>query len=423
MFFLWRKNYIIISSFFKYLVVRILTKPHFLPLYQISYKGNLCGYDNETKADYSNGITTNPRISQKLSKQWHVIDYYSYQNKNFYKQNGICLTGCPTKTNLKPIDKTDLLCKDEKDILLSMPQCIDYSSSNHTTKRYRMYSNPNYLVACGACMYQVESLQLYDRCYPLLNKDVIKYRIENTMMELNSIIKQEMREIEENLIKNINNTYSSYNDLISMLSSSSIKYHDSNDDIISSFSTFIERFTRDIWMYKYIISTFAFAGTTCLCHFLLFIIRRASSKLIISIFIWMICFITPILLVLLGIFCFILSSQEDGGYESRDNNNLRITSYVVWTISFMVLSTILVLRKRVRLAAGIVKTCANVMSDLPNVIYYPLSQIFAYVILFIVPWYIILMYLTTVVIIKHEEYIKDNENEYNELNKTIQISW
>lgn len=98
------------------------------------YKGRVCGVDTD-----DNGVV--------LPSFIHISDTLS---------NGVCVNECPTEMNLAPTSRSDLICKDESD-LLSMNTCL--SGSN-------ISNDPDTLISCSGCMYAMGVNQIKNQCLP-----------------------------------------------------------------------------------------------------------------------------------------------------------------------------------------------------------------------------------------------------------------
>jgi hypothetical protein len=107
----------------------------------VDYKGRICGVD----------IGPNGQV---LPSFWHPVDALS---------NGVCVDKCPTSSNFSPSSRSELICKDDGD-LLTMQGC----ALNGT-----FASNMSLLVTCGGCMFQTESKSLSGHCNPLSALSVI----------------------------------------------------------------------------------------------------------------------------------------------------------------------------------------------------------------------------------------------------------
>lgn len=105
------------------------------------YKGRVCGFDKDDNGN-------------ELGSLWHPVDSLS---------NGVCVEECPTQTNLAPSDKSEMICKDDEDLL-----AIDGCLSNADIS-----DDPDVLLTCGGCMYSMGINQMKYKCIPENVGDVI----------------------------------------------------------------------------------------------------------------------------------------------------------------------------------------------------------------------------------------------------------
>lgn len=106
------------------------------------YKGRICGFDTDANGDV-------------LPPLLHPVDYLS---------NGKCVTECPTGGNLEPSRRSDLICKDDDD-LLAITGCASGGAISNDLDA---------LITCGGCMYAWGTTQKKYQCLPQSVSDVIE---------------------------------------------------------------------------------------------------------------------------------------------------------------------------------------------------------------------------------------------------------
>jgi len=124
-------------------------------VHPVDYRGRICGIDKDSDG-------------KVLPKYWHPVDIFS---------NGVCVAECPTESNLVPTSKSDLICKDEYDLLApdnTPPLGLVGCSSNGVIS-----DDPDALVACGGCMYRGGGVKnVSDYCIPSAVTPIIAKIVE-----------------------------------------------------------------------------------------------------------------------------------------------------------------------------------------------------------------------------------------------------
>jgi len=309
--------------------------------------GNVDGLNDVLASDQeeSNTTTTNTTIEEELPPYFYMTDIIL---------NGVCKPGCPNKTNLEPLDRSDLVCKDEPDIL-NLTQCL---------KDKEIITDPHELVVCGACMYVLESKPFLYRCVPTNTADI------NDMLDI------------------VNKT------------AYGMGYGDIMDNINTAADVTVDyliKFGNDIYTAKDIILTLGFAGTVFLGFLVLYVLRVPG---LMSLMVWIATLLTPLLIACGGFFAYFLAddylTDMASSYmsESQVVQTMKITAYVLWTLAAIIVCMLIFLRKRINLAIGITKCAAHAVSDSPLSVFYPIIQSVSYLFL-VVPWVTICLYLAS----------------------------
>lgn len=109
--------------------------------------------------------------------------------------------------------------------------------------------------------------------------------------------------------------------------------------------------------------------------------------------------------IVVGIFvCLIVGSfllwaladtwSTDDVHSSSEVLTMRVFAYIGWIVTFLYFCLIVVLRKRLALAVGIVKQAARALASMPSLLAVPLLQTIG-ITIFLVPWVIYVVYLAS----------------------------
>jgi len=351
-----------------------------LLIYPSDYKGDLCGDTDESfiindvlggandlldehvntgdlldsDAPEENTTTTNHTEIISLPPNWYMVDI---------TWNGVCTKGCPNRTNLEPVDQSDLICKEDAYIRANLTQCMMKGVDDKPTDE--IIANPNALVVCGACMYQLESTPFLYRCVASNAEDIAAmYEIVNkTAYE------------------------QGYGDIMEPI-----------NQAVDITADYLVKFANDIFVSKDIILTMGFAGTVFLGFLVLYILRIPG---LMSLMVWTATLMTPALIAAGGFFCYFLADDyvDDFATQYMSHSDmvqtLQISAYILWALAGILVCVLIFLRKRINLAIGITKTAAHAVSDLPFSVFYPILQSVFYIFL-IVPWVLICLYLASI---------------------------
>ena len=111
--------------------------------YPHDYRGRICGVDQDV-----NG--------KRLPSLWHPTDILG---------NGRCVDECPSANVFNPVDASELICKDEVD-LLRMTACLNNDGD--------VTDDINALIFCGGCMFELGTVQSKSNfCQPKSSNDVL----------------------------------------------------------------------------------------------------------------------------------------------------------------------------------------------------------------------------------------------------------
>jgi len=342
-----------------------------LIIYPTDYKGRICGNTNgsffldsalgsindlidehvsevgEILDSDANTTDTAANVTYELPPYWYMVDIIF---------NGVCTRGCPTQTNLQPVDRSDLICKEEEDIR-ALPQCMLPNTDE-------IMPDPHILVVCGACMYVLESRPFLYRCIASNAEDL------------------------DNMLNLVNETAYrvGWGDIMEPINKA-----------IDVTTDFLIKMANDIYVAKDIIMTLGFAGTVFLGFLVLYILRIPG---LMSMMVWAATLLTPLLFAAGGFFCYFLAEDYVADYASQYMDysdvvqSLQISAYVLWGLAGIMVCILIFLRKRINLAIGITKTAAHAVSDLPFSVFYPILQSLFYMCL-VIPWGTICLYLAS----------------------------
>jgi len=86
--------------------------------------------------------------------------------------------------------------------------------------------------------------------------------------------------------------------------------------------------------------------------------------------------------------------KNDGNHTKAEYMSIRITSYVGFALTGLYLCFLVVMRKRIMLAIGIVKETARAMAAMPIILFLPILQAIG-IVIFLVPWTIYVLFLAS----------------------------
>jgi len=278
-------------------------------LYGRDYLGRLCGNDFDEAGEI-------------LPPYWYPVDIAG---------GGICLRSCPTTTSY---NASDLICKDEAKIrsLESCSEVVDGESG-------LIMMDADYLVLCGACMYQLFSLDvpILHYCLPEQPADVEEYV---NVVAGNLGIEDEILQIGDY----------AYN--------------------------FIMHFTRVLIVNWKVIMGVGVMGTILLGFTFLLTLRIPGF---LSCNIWLCTLLVPLTFAMAGYYCGMLLSDWKG--HSDEKIAFQVSMYVLYALSAAALLLIIYLRRRIQVSISIANAAARSVMDIPSTIFYPFIQIFGFMVL------------------------------------------
>jgi len=308
----------------------------------IDYKGRICGVD-----EGSNGVI--------LPSKWHAVDQLS---------NGVCIDECPTEINLEPASRSDLICKDDVDLLL-MAACLDGGAIS---------DDPNVLVTCGGCMYSVGIKEMKHDCVPESVADVVnKFNVAAEALALDPL----------------------------------------TDWTRFKLQSYITRFFKDMHT---ALSIVAGIGIGCTIFFsVLFLVLFMFPKCI-PITVWVSAILVPLTLGGGGAFLFFLSSdyEEDqsGVHSEFKALAVKVLSFATWAIAGIFFIVLFILRQKINLAISITKAAVRAVREVRLCITFPFLQLVSFLFLFIAMVLYSALLATTGVMTTQTDAVFNNEVEF-----------
>ena len=307
------------------------------------YRGRLCGIDLDS---YGN----------PLPSKLHTVDLLS---------NGICVYECPSKSVLNPVSSSELMCKEIID-LEQMPQCL---------RNGTLSEDPEILLTCGGCFYQMETIEIKGRCEPKT--------FEPVMSQLNKVA--------ENL---------GFEPLpLNWMSKNTNSY--------------LKRLLTDLYESRFIIAFAGFGGSILLSIFALSVLRH---QLTLKIAVWISALFFPITLASIGVVMhFILRSYRTHPTKLHSDTKiiiLQIFTYLIWIFSGLIMCTVIYMRNRINLAISITKVAVRAISDVKHSILFPFIQFGCYAIFLFVWGLWLLLAISTGKKMNHQETVFGSTIEY-----------
>jgi len=326
------------------------------------YKGRVCGVDKD-----ENGTL--------LPIKWHAVDAL---------MNGVCVASCPQKNVFNPTNRSQLVCKDDADIvkikgctggdISNIFTATEEASSSGMNGNVTISSNPAVLVICGACMYEMDTFSTLDYCLPDSFQAVITH----------------INDVAEQVVGGALNNSSG-----SPLTSNTVA---------NEYIPVLERFARDLVTARDVIFGIGFGGSAFLGFLCLFLLR--FPYLVASV-VWTASLAVPCLFGTGGYFFYSLAgeyelvdstSQNDGSGSIHGENKIfavRIMSFVLMGLAGFIALTLVFMRKRINLAVAITRAAASSVVGVPFSVFYPLLQIVGYAAL-LFPWATFVLHLASI---------------------------
>jgi len=286
---------------------------------RFSYKGRLCGYDVD-----ESGVV--------LPSKWAPTDYLA---------NGVCVETCSNWTNLNPYDISELVCKDDDDIM-SMEGCTSLSEGY-------LPESIEILIACGACLYQLESVDALDYCIP--NPGNVSTVIEKIDSAATSLGLEPLGE-----------------------------------QYTQRYIPIFEQLASDIWTARKIVLGVGVGGSALLGFIFLILLRVPG---LVACTIWMSVLLLPILMGLGGYYCMVVAANHSNDTLALQfwdiSQTLTYTSYALYGVTACIVLALCILRTRLYLAIAITKAAGRSIVAVPMSLGYPIIQLCGYL-SFLLPW-------------------------------------
>jgi hypothetical protein len=169
-------------------------------------------------------------------------------------------------------------------------------------------------------------------------------------------------------------------------------------NITSSYSVaftgaWFKTFTSDMYNLRGILFGIGLGVSTAVAFGYLYVLRLPGLLYLV---IWTIILAVQICLIIGSFLLWSLATtwKNDGNHKSYEVNGMQILSFIGMGLSVLYFCLLLVLRKRVTLAIGIVKETARALASIPILIFLPVLQVIG-VTIFLVPWVIYVIYLAS----------------------------
>lgn len=250
----------------------------------------------------------------------------------------VCVKNCPSQTEYDEfICRYDLQSAADASIATAYDYLMDYS-----------------------CMYKVKSVKFLNRCFP--NTDVLDTANDAVAYA------------------------ATYNVTVN---STTATYSTASEDNNSWFSKFLS----DVIELAPSIGGFGLGVATLVSFLYLFILRIPG---LLRVLIWGIIGGTFVCMIVGSFLLWDLSNSwaKDGLHSDPEVLTMRVFAYCGMGVCFLYFCLMVVLRKRVNLAIGIVKQAARALAYMPTLLTVPIVQAIGLV-LFLVPWVIYLVYLAS----------------------------
>ncbi len=324
-------------------------------IHPTDYKGRICGFD----VDSSTGV--------ELPPLWHVVDHLS---------NGVCVDECPSESNLEPSTRSDLICKDDGD-LLAMGGCLDSNGTGSIS------SDPDTLIACGGCMYATGTNRVKHNC-------VIDSADAVAAIEKFNVI-------------------ADANDGLEPLT----------EWVGSGLFPYILQFLKDSHTAFYVVVG-SFSGSALIG--LMFLVMFLFPKCI-PFAVWTSAILVPAAFGGGGVFLWFLSSaytnDESGTHSDSKAMVVKVLAIVAWSIAGIFLFSLIFLWKKIGLAISLTKAATRAMREVKLCILFPVIQTVFYAIFLGVMalWFIYLS--TTGNFVEETESVLGNDVTYTQQNFAV----
>lgn len=314
-------------------------------VHPIDYKGRVCGFDKDGSGN-------------ELPSLWHPVDFLS---------NGICVDACPSAINLEPTNKSDLICKDDED-LLQMEGCLSGSDIS---------SDPNVLVTCGGCMYSMGIDQKKYDCIPSNVGEVID--AVNVAAEAQGLDPL--------------NEWSTFR--------------------LQSYMTMLtEVLMKDLDTSFYVVAG-GLGGSALLglCFLLLFLVPKC-----IPFTVWASAVLVPCAFGGGGTFFWFLSSTYEKDQSGVHSDLKALIMYILaitfWSISGIALISIILLRTKLNLTIALTKAGTRAIREVKRCVLLPIFQFVVYAMFLATMALLVVYFVTTADLVEKTESLFGNEVTY-----------
>lgn len=245
--------------------------------------------------------------------------------------NGICVSECPQESILRPANRSQMLCKEEKD-LIGMLGC---SFDGVVTENLDM------LVICGGCMFQTRTFKAMDFCIP------------NSLSDVFTQIDQAANATGFDPMHQLN---------------------------VPHYIPYIERFINDVWINRQTVLIFGLGGSVVAGFLFLFLLRIPGLA---ASLVWGAAMLTPAALFFGAYWCRRtaalnrLDPMEIPQSESM-TQFIQYLSYILFAIAVFFLMCLAFLRRRIMLAISITKAATKAVTAFPMSVFYPIIQMLGY---------------------------------------------
>lgn len=273
----------------------------------------------------------------------------------------VCVDSCPTENN---VDKFICRYSDQKDAdenVLAGFQLVDENK----------------------CMYKIKTRPFVNRCFPDTD-------LGDAASDAEDALEQAQDESEDDNYNKLNFDMPEY-------------------EVSGGDSGWFKRFLQDLYILRGYIFGFGLGVSTFLAFMYLFVLR--IPFLLWSV-VWGAILSIGLLLFVGSWLLWDLANQwaSDGLHSDTEVTTMRVFAYTGIVVTVLYLCLIIVMRKRIQLALGIVKQAARALATMPTLMLIPVIQVVG-VVTFLVPWMIYLVFLASSgkAVIEQGSYKRDGE--------------
>jgi len=280
--------------------------------YPQDYRGRICGVDQDV-----NG--------KRLPSLWHPTDILG---------NGRCVDECPSVNVFNPVDASELMCKDEVD-LLGMAACLNNDGE--------VSDDTNTLIFCGGCMFELGTVQSKSNfCQPRSNDDVL-HQINVAAAKAGA--------------SELMTEYQLYQNMPALW-----------------------RFVQGAISYKQLLLGLGLGGAAFLGMVSLFLLQLPRT---IAGTIWTSIFLLPICMAYGGyLFYTIAQDYSSGDYPGVQSDmnpaGIKTLACMIWIASGMIIVAVARLRRRIEHIIAIAKVAAISTRSIPETFISPIVQLVGY---------------------------------------------